>query len=55
VAEHRLFNNFNGTADRKIELAVSAPLIDGDFSKPIRIFVPEGRARRLIAEGPCAV
>jgi hypothetical protein len=45
AAEHRLFNDFNGTADRKIELAVSTPLIDGDFSKSIRVLVPESRAR----------
>jgi hypothetical protein len=30
-----LFNDFDGTANRKIELAVSAPLIDGDFGKSL--------------------
>ena len=51
----RLFNDFDRSANRKTELAVSAPLIDGDFGKPVRILVPEGRARRLIAEGPRAL
>ena len=30
-------HDFNGTADRKIELSVSAPLIDGDFGKSVRV------------------
>jgi hypothetical protein len=47
-----LFTDFNGTANRETEFAVGTPLIDGDFSKPVRILVPKGRAGRLIAEGP---
>ena len=31
------------------------PLIDGDFGKPVRVLVPEGGARRPIAEGPFAL
>ena len=30
-------------------------MVDGDFGKPVRILVPEGRARRQIAEGPRAL
>ena len=45
----------SGTANRKIELAVSSALIDGDFGKSVRVLVPECRARRLIAEGPRAL
>jgi hypothetical protein len=41
-----LFNDFDGTANRKIELAVSAPLIDGDFSKLLGF--PECVARDLV-------
>jgi len=42
-------------ADRNAEIAVRAPLIDGDFGKSVRILVPEGHARWAIAEGPCAL
>jgi hypothetical protein len=31
------------------------PLINSDFGEPVRILVPEGRARRPIAEGPLAL
>ena len=30
-------HDFNGTADRKIALSVSAPLIDGDFGKSVKV------------------
>ena len=55
MAEHGLFNDFDGTADRKIELAVSAPLIDGDFGKSVRLefsyqkAVPGGRSLQVPA------
>jgi hypothetical protein len=48
-------DDLNANADRKTEIAVRAPLIDGDFGKPIRILVPEGSTRRQIAEGPRAL
>ena len=47
--------DFDRCANRETELAVGAPLIYGDFSKPVRILVPEGRTRRLITEGPRAL
>jgi hypothetical protein len=37
-------------ADREAKLTIRAPLIDRDFDKSIRIFVPEGAAYRQIAE-----
>jgi hypothetical protein len=43
------------TANREIELVVSAALIDSYLNKPVGILVPEGRAGRLIAEGPRAL
>jgi hypothetical protein len=33
---------------------VGAAGIDGDFGKPVRVLVPEGRARRPVAESPRA-
>ena len=47
--------DFDRCANRETELAVGAPLIYGNFSKPVRILVPEGRALRLIAKGACAL
>ena len=44
-------DDLDRNADLKTELAIRAPLIDGNFGKPVRILVPEGRARRPIAEG----
>src|SRR5215472_5471661 len=43
-------DNFDGNTDRKTELAVRAPLIDGDFGKPVGILIPESRARLSITE-----
>ena len=54
----------HGGADRRIASQVfckepgnllSKPLIDSDLNKPVRILLPEGRARRLIAEIPRAL
>src|SRR5262245_34566609 len=55
LARHCLFNNFDGTANRKIKLTVSATLIDSDFCKSVRVLVPECGARRPITEGPRAL
>src|SRR5215831_3231382 len=48
-------DDINRGADRKTERAVRASLIDGDFRKPVRILIPEGRARRPISERPRAL
>jgi len=50
-----LSDDFDRTADCKPKIAVRATLVDRDFGEPVRILVPEGRARRAIAEGPCAL
>src|ERR1700747_159791 len=50
-----LSDDFDRTADCKPKIAVRATLVDRDFGKPVRILVPEGRAGRAIAEGPCAL
>src|SRR5262249_2092446 len=50
-----LRDDLDRTANRETQLAVRAPLIDGDFSKSVGILVPESRARRSIAEGPLAL
>jgi hypothetical protein len=44
--------NTDLNTDRKTEPAVRANLIDGDFGKPIGIFIPESRAQLPIAECP---
>src|SRR4029453_16260135 len=44
-------DDLDRTADLKTELAIGAPLINGDFGKSVRIFVPECHALRQIAEG----
>src|SRR5580704_11255621 len=51
----RLRDDLDRNADRETKIAVSAPLINSDFGEPVRILVPEGRARRPIAEGPLAL
>src|SRR5262249_41680154 len=48
-------DNFNGNTDRKTELAVRAPLIDGDFGKSVGVLIPEGRAWLPLAERPRAL
>src|SRR5262245_64256412 len=52
TATLELSDDLDRTADRKTKIAVCAPAIDRDFGKPVRILVPESRARRPIAEGP---
>jgi len=48
-------DDFDRNANRKTELTVRAPLIDGDFGEPVRILVPEGHAGRSIAKSPRAL
>jgi hypothetical protein len=47
-------DDLDRTADRETKIAVRAPLVNGDFGKPVRILVPKGRAERPITEGPFA-
>src|SRR6478736_7728474 len=44
-------DDLDRNADLETELAIGAPLINGDFGKSVRIFVPECHAPRQIAEG----
>jgi hypothetical protein len=51
----RSSDDLDRAADRKAKIAVRAPAIDGDLGKTVRILIPERRARRPVAEGPCTL